>query len=320
MSTWEMQPTWPDALPVEQGVAAFAVGGGHLSVAGNLGASTWDLASGAMLEHRPQTGVVKGVTLPDDFGVFFAGRIVGAALLRFAPGEGDFELPVQISLGGLRRLVQLGDGRMLIGPDFGPLAILDGALAEVWKDELPCRTIDAAVSTGGRTAAALCGVERTVRRVELGADTIVASDLAADAAWRALAIAPDGLRFALSRGDTVDLLDEAGRSIDTLAARAAADILELAWSADGRWLAAGGRDGHTWIWSVPDGRLAAVIADHDERVAALAFDGAWLYSGSWDRTVRRRDLGLLDAPARALLETLERSWGRRFADIVSEGL
>jgi len=53
------------------------------------------------------------------------------------------------------------------------------------------------------------------------------------------------------------------------------------------------------------------VADQNERVAALHFDvsGRWLYSGSWDQTLRRRDLALLEAPATTLTQRLEQDWG-----------
>jgi YD repeat-containing protein len=88
-------------------------------------------------------------------------------------------------------------------------------------------------------------------------------------------------------------------------------ITELAWSGDGRWIAVGTKRGETWLLASDTLRLVARVADQNERVAALHFDasGRWLYSGSWDQTLRRRDLALLEAPATALTQRLEQEWG-----------
>jgi WD40 repeat protein len=70
------------------------------------------------------------------------------------------------------------------------------------------------------------------------------------------------------------------------------DPLQAAFSADGRWLAAGSNRGDVWVWSWPEGTLAQYISPGDgyryDRATALAIapDGAVLAVGGGDGLVR----------------------------------
>jgi len=72
-------------------------------------------------------------------------------------------------------------------------------------------------------------------------------------------------------------------------------VRELAFSGDGRHLAAAGDDGQVWAWQIDDHGIVAgsgrAVARHHGRVAALAFaGGALLVTVGVDRAARAVDL------------------------------
>ena len=68
----------------------------------------------------------------------------------------------------------------------------------------------------------------------------------------------------------------------------AAGVRALAWSPDGRVLAAGGEDNMVRLWDMQTGREVGVWSGHSDVISALAWspDGRTLASGSFDNTVR----------------------------------
>jgi ribosomal RNA-processing protein 9 len=67
------------------------------------------------------------------------------------------------------------------------------------------------------------------------------------------------------------------------------EVLALAASSDGRYLAAGGRDREIRVWDLrASNKLVKTFTGHRDAVSALAFrDGSHaLYSGSWDRCLK----------------------------------
>ncbi len=74
-------------------------------------------------------------------------------------------------------------------------------------------------------------------------------------------------------------------------------IVSLAWSPDGRWLAAGGVDGLVHLIQLAEGRSAVTLAGHTSTVRAVAWspDGLTIATAANDRTVRlwERDTGRL---------------------------
>lgn len=137
--------------------------------------------------------------------------------------------------------------------------------------------------------------------------------------FQGLQFSPDGRRLAATAGDEVDLWDPAAGK-ELLPLNLPKDTPEVGWlnclaySRDGRTLAAGGFSGAIYLWEVSTGRVRAVFTGHRGRVSSLDFspDGTRLISGSHDTTALIWDLtGLATSgrPAKALIaEEQEAAW------------
>jgi WD40 repeat protein len=106
----------------------------------------------------------------------------------------------------------------------------------------------------------------------------------------------DGSRFAVSAGLNVTVYElPTGREQFTLRGHAT-DVLPIAFSADGRWIATGtdgGRRGNATlsqihIWDANTGRIVHMLAGHKTGVRRLAFtnDGKRIVSVGADESVR----------------------------------
>jgi eukaryotic-like serine/threonine-protein kinase len=108
-----------------------------------------------------------------------------------------------------------------------------------------------------------------------------------------LAFHPDGLRLAcngLLRRHEIQVLDtETNQVIKRLPHPD--DLTDLAWSADGRLLAAGCDDRNVYVWDTADWRQQAVLEGHQKQAFRLAFSpvGELLATASWDGTTRLWD-------------------------------
>lgn len=107
--------------------------------------------------------------------------------------------------------------------------------------------------------------------------------------FRSLALAPDG-STAAPADDKLVLRDPSGRVRSVFDVEA--EILPVAFSADGELLACGDKKGIVHVWRVATGELYRVLTGHKQMVRSLAFtrDGRRLYSGSEDGSVRAWDL------------------------------
>lgn len=92
---------------------------------------------------------------------------------------------------------------------------------------------------------------------------------------------------------------------------------DLAISPDGRWLAAGDRDGSVRFIDLPARRVVAQHTAHNEQVSAVAFDaaGRTLLSTGWDGAAVLWDLSLLTTSPRA--EDLEATWGETLDELLA---
>lgn len=73
------------------------------------------------------------------------------------------------------------------------------------------------------------------------------------------------------------------------------EILALALSGDGKYLASGGKDRKVGVWDVEKEEWIKGFAGHKDTISSLAFRKGTqqLYSGSYDRTLRLHDLSVM---------------------------
>jgi serine/threonine protein kinase/WD40 repeat protein len=134
------------------------------------------------------------------------------------------------------------------------------------------------------------------------------------------ALSGDGTRVALSGWEQrrVQVHDRA-TGAELARFNPPAECADVAWSNDGRLLAATCQDFNTYVWNVPLGRQQAVLRGHRAIPHGPAFtrNGDRLVTWSWDRTLRLWDpwngLELARAPG---LFSSPASDGRRVAAIV----
>lgn len=106
-----------------------------------------------------------------------------------------------------------------------------------------------------------------------------------------LAFSPDGRRLATADSSLVRIWDtESGDLVRTLEGHEG-DVWSIAFSRDGRSLAAGSADNTVRVWDAESGEPRRVLTGHAQPVGGVAFspDGRWLASGADDSTLKLWD-------------------------------
>lgn len=200
-----------------------------------------------------------------------------------------------------QKLTQLANVRSVSAIAFSSngrlLATINGdSIIQVWdtvtghqvtriEDETAAWTV--AFSPDGRWLAT-ASLESTVRVWEVTTGKEVARLEHETPAVSPVVFSPDGRR--LVTGGSVDGIAQmwdvfSGQKIPWLAQ--VGEVLTLAFSPDGRWLAAGNGDGTAQILDAATGREVVKVAHEDDvEVAAFSPDSQWLATGSDDNTVR----------------------------------
>ena len=133
-----------------------------------------------------------------------------------------------------------------------------------------------------------------------------------------LYLANDGRTVIAAEMDAITAWDLADESVLTdIFSAPGTGFIAVAMSPDGRFVAGGARDGSTWLWERPTGRLRAIFRDHDQRTSAIAFvSNTLLATGSWDWTVRLRSLAGIDRTAAEWTALVESRWGLVLDDVL----
>jgi WD40 repeat protein len=148
-----------------------------------------------------------------------------------------------------------------------------------------------AFSRDGKVLAA--AHERRIRRWDVATGKEILPDGAQPVA-EALALSPDGRLVAALGGGAVRLWDAAAGQVrfEQAAPGKGSTFLCVALSLDGKALAAGRDDGHTYLWDTADGKLCRRLQGHTSAVVSLAFtpDGRELVATGRDLDTVRWDL------------------------------
>lgn len=136
-----------------------------------------------------------------------------------------------------------------------------------------------------------------------------------------VAVAREGERIALTRRDDVVVRDRDGTEVVVIP-HAETLPVDVELTADGSRLITAGRDGVARVYDLPSGTLVARLKGHDERLStiALADHGQTVYTASWDGSVHRFRLDVLDASPDALLTEVQAAWDRSLEDALSAPL
>ncbi len=109
---------------------------------------------------------------------------------------------------------------------------------------------------------------------------------------QSLVLSPDGRSVATNDADGVVLRDAAGLRPEYVLSGVAEGVSSLAFSRDGRRLAAGYVDGGAVVWDLAKRKPMESVRGHSQEVNALRFspDGESLYTVSWDGKLLAWDL------------------------------
>lgn len=181
-----------------------------------------------------------------------------------------------------------------------------------------CHITDLARSPSGRFLAMLQPLEGEVWLLDAEAElTLIGHPLSREATT--IAIGDDGETLVAAEPEAVTAwsLGPLPHMRHLYPARGAT-FLAVALSEHGRFIAAGARDGSTWLWERDSGQLRARMRDHEQRVSAVTFFGeALLLTGSWDWSVRARALATLERPRTEWVRLVENRWGLTLDEVLA---
>ncbi len=304
LERWAIDPVGANVLRLPHGIPGIALApdGDTLAVAVGSELVSVSASSGEVLARERWQGLlVKAVAYGQDGSLYT--QSIGDMLLHVWRAGLRRELGVI----GVRRIVALADGDVLVSLTGVGLARITPELGAQRRVQVLDKELrDLAVTRDGKLAA-WGAVDGTFGFAYSGQSEVTALGRSRDAtAVFPFEVAGEHGLLVAERGG-VEAWDRYGLSHFYAAPRA--ELIEVASDRQQRWVAAGARDGAVWLWS-RDGTLVARYLDHTERVAALQFadDGRWLVSGSFDHTLRFRELGTLSMAPSQILAGIRRDW------------
>jgi WD40 repeat protein len=280
---------------------AYAPDGRQLATAdGDKTIHLWQVSTGALLRtiHGRAHGILALAYSPDGRWLASCGDDDTLILWDSTTGSMIYRRPVP---DGIYTLSFSPDSRLLALGENGRFQVLDARQGKVrWTGRLQtnaqvltlafspdgkqlftpftCRTMRVWETATGRPLAVLKGRPPYTRNSETGN-------------FYSLACSPDGKRVAatyLNSSDAkVHLWDVASRrEINPLTDEATPG--RIAFSPDGRQLAAANDNNTVNLWSLATGMRQPPLIGHSDNVTALAYspDGRWLATASWDQTAK----------------------------------
>ena len=119
--------------------------------------------------------------------------------------------------------------------------------------------------------------------------------------WHGAAFAPAGAELAAYGTEGVQLWDAETGAFRVELSAGQKDVADVAWSPDGRRLAAASWDGSVSVWDVASAELVEVLRASAQRMQQVEWspDGRWIAGGDWDSRVHVWDAGTLEAVHRS---------------------
>jgi hypothetical protein len=302
----------PEVLRTGSGVSGLGLAPDGRRVAASLGDGrvlVFDTATGAELAVLPpHDAVAKDVAFSPD-GAWLASVGAGRTSVRVY-ASADWREHVSLPLGGGRRLAWLRGG-LLIATYADGLPLWDGVAT---RNAATPQFEELEANPGGEGAWALDHDDVLWRLDGAGVPTRSVSVPAA------IGVAGVGEGAVVVARDAFFPVDAVGIVGEEVPLEVAAT--EIAAAPDGSLLAVGHVDGQVSVWRVGARTPVALLEGHRGWVVGLAFstDGRWLYTGSWDESVRAWYLGELGTPPAALRAVLEADVGEPIDDAISREL
>ncbi len=175
-----------------------------------------------------------------------------------------------------------------VSADGGKAAVCDGLTVTVletkgWSEIKTLAVPTLAVAFSPKTGALMTSAGADIKAWD--PNTWIAQTLV-DGPLELFAFSPDGRLLAVARGEDLELHDGSnGRLLVRLPGKIENHAYALAFSPDGRFVAAGGMYGGVIVWDVAAEKVVAKASAHTSFVSGLAFspDGRWLATGGSDQ-------------------------------------